>query len=212
VDKNKRYFFTTLYDSGDSVKMGKDSHKNVDGIQMLERIMQCKFGDHTFILYSDITILAYIYSTYSKRSLESLNEIVLILPHYQSVADVLNHLANNGIDVDKCKREGSIVVVESKKGYYSLTDKFVGVMIMTKMLLRRANKLGKTGVTVISDMGLFFHLNKTEDLIKYETEISSSIYDTKVKVLCSYNKTDIEGLSEYQKQYLLNHHNKTILT
>ena len=190
--------------------MGNDSLKNVDGFHVMDRVMQSKFGDHNLILYSNTTILAFIYSTYSKRSLESLNEIVLILPHYQSIADILNHLTNNSIDIDKCKKDGSIVVVESKKGYYSLRDEFVGVMIMTKMLLQRANKLNKAGVTVISDMGLFFHLNRIADLIKYETDISSSIYNMKIKVLCSYNKTDFEGLSDHQKQHLLNHHNKII--
>jgi hypothetical protein len=114
--------------------------------------------------------------------------------------------------MEKCKREGSIMIIESKKGYYSLTDEFIGVMIMTKMLLRRANKLGKTGVTVISDMGLFFHLNRIEDLIKYEIGLSSSIYNMKVKVLCSYNKTDFERLTEDRKQHLLKHHNKIFLT
>ena len=191
--------------------MGNDSfQKNKN--HTLEKITQSKFGDHNFILHSDITTLPYIYSNYSKSSLESLNEIVLILPHYHLVADVLNNLTNNGIDMEKCKREGSIIIIESKKGYYSLTDEFVGVMIMTKMLLRRANKLGKTGVTVISDMGLFFHLNRIEDLIKYEIGLSSSIYDMNVKVLCSYNKTDFERLTEDRKQHLLKHHNKIFLT
>jgi hypothetical protein len=55
----------------------------------------------------------------------------------------LTTLTSNGIDMEKCKREGSIIIIESKKGYYSLTDEFIGVMIMKKMLLRRANKLGR---------------------------------------------------------------------
>jgi len=191
--------------------MEKDN-LNVNRNDILETIMESKFGNHNIILYSDITTLPHIYSNYSKRSLELLNEIVLILPHYQSIVDVLNNLTDNGIDIEKCKKEGSILVVESKNGYYSLTNEFVGVMIMTKMLLRRANKLDKAGVTVISDMGLFFHLKRIEDLIKYETELSSSIYDMKVKMLCGYNKTDFERLTEEQKQHLLHHHNKVILT
>lgn len=193
------------------VIMENDSFKENKN-HTLAKITQSKFGDHDFILYSDITTLPYIYSNYSKSSLESLNAIVLILPHYHLVADVINNLTSNGIDMEKCKREGSIIIIESKKGYYSLTDEFIGVMIMTKMLLRRANKLGKTGVTVISDMGLFFHLNRIEDLIKYEIGLSSSIYDMKVKVLCSYNKTDFERLTEDRKQHLLKHHNKIFLT
>jgi KaiC/GvpD/RAD55 family RecA-like ATPase len=193
------------------VIMENDSFKENKN-HTLAKITQSKFGDHDFILYSDITTLPYIYSNYSKSSLESLNEIVLILSHYHLVADVINNLTSNGIDMEKCKREGSVIIIESKKGYYSLTDEFIGVMIMTKMLLRRANKLGKTGVTVISDMGLFFHLNRIEDLIKYEIGLSSSIYDMKVKVLCSYNKTDFERLTEDRKQHLLKHHNKIFIT
>jgi hypothetical protein len=190
--------------------MGNDSFKNVDRSNVMERVMQSKFGDHNLILYSNTTILAFIYSTYSKRSLESLNEIVLILPHYQSIADILNHLTNNSIDIDKCKKDGSIVVVESKKGYYSLTDEFVGIMIMVEMLLKRAKRLNKSGVTIISDMGLFFHLNRIENLIKWETELSSSIYATKVRILCNYNKTDFGRLNEDQRKHLLDHHSKII--
>lgn len=160
--------------------MEKDSPKHIDQSHLLKKIIQSKYGNHNLILYSDITTLAYIYSNYSKSSLESLNEIILILPYYHSIADVLNNLTNNGVDIDKHKKEGSIVIVESKKAYYSLTDEFVGLMIMTKMLLRRANKIGKAGVTIFSDMGVFFDLNRVHDLIKYETELLSSICDMKV--------------------------------
>jgi len=192
--------------------MEKDSPKDADKSHMLKRAIQSKYGDHNLILYSDITTLAYIYSNYSKCSLESLNEIVLILPYYHPVADVLNNLTSSGIDIDRRKKEGPIIVVEPKKAYYSLTDEFVGVMIMTKMLLRRANTIGKIGVTIISDMGLFFDLNRLHDLIEYETELLSSIYDMKVKVLCAYNKTDFERFIEYQRQHILELHNKIILT
>ena len=129
--------------------MEKDSPKYVKESGMMKEITQTKYGDHTLILYSDLTTLEYVYLNYSKSSLESLNEIILILPYYHSVADVLNNLTSNGIDIDRYKKEGSIIVVESKKAYYSLTQEFVGVMIMTKMLIQRADKLGKAGVTVI---------------------------------------------------------------
>jgi hypothetical protein len=179
---------------------------------VLEEIIQTKYGDHNLILYSDLATLEYTYLNYSKRSLDSLNEIVLILPYYHSVADVLNSLTNTGIDIDKYKKEGSIVVVQSKKAYYSLTQEFVGVMIMTKMLIRRAEKLGKAGVTIISDMGLFFDINRIDDLTKNETELLSSICNMKVKVLCCYNKSDFELSIEHQRQQnLVKAHNNKIL-
>src|SRR5919198_4816733 len=164
---------------------------------MMKEITQTKYGDHTLILYSDLTTLEYVYLNYSKISLESLNEIILILPYYHSVADVFTNLTSNGIDIDRYKKEGSIIVVESKKAYYSLTQEFVGLMIMTKMLLRRADKLRKAGVTVVSDMGLFFDINKIDDLNKYETELLSSICNMKV---CCYNKSDFELSIEHQRR------------
>jgi MEDS: MEthanogen/methylotroph, DcmR Sensory domain len=177
----------------------------------VEEITQTKYGDHNLILYSDLATLEYTYLNYIKRSLESLNEIILVLPHYHCVADVINSITNTSIDIDKYKKEGSLVVVQSKKAYYSLTHEFVGVMIMTKMLIQRADKLGKAGVTVISDMGLFFNLNKIDDLTKYETELSSSICNTKAKVLCCYSKSDFELFIEHQRQQnLLKAHNNKI--
>ncbi|MFL6470247.1 MAG: hypothetical protein ACJ71H_05280 [Nitrososphaeraceae archaeon] len=123
--------------------MEKDSSKYMDKSGIVEEITQTKYGDHNLILYSDLATLEYAYLNYIKRSLESLNEIILILPHYHCVADVINSITNTSIDIDKYKKEGSIVVVQSKKAYYSLTHEFVGVMIMTKMLIQRADKLGK---------------------------------------------------------------------
>ena len=84
---------------------------------------------------------------------------------------------------------------------------------MTKMLLRRVDKLGKAGITIISDMGLFFHPNKfEEDLIKCETELLSSINDIKVKVLCCYNRSDFDMSIEHRMQENLfkAHDNKVI--
>ena len=76
-----------------------------------------------------------------------------MLPYYHAVTDIINNLRNTGIDVDNYKKDGSIVIVQSKSAYYSLSQEFVGVMIMTKMLLRRVDKLGKAGITIISDLG-----------------------------------------------------------
>src|SRR5919108_2653823 len=121
-------------------------------------------------------------------------------------------LKNTGLDVERYKLQGSLVIVESKKGYFSLTNELVDIMIMIKMLLQRSNKLGKSGLTVFSDMGLFFNHNRIDDLIKHETRLflslSSPIYSNKMKIFCYYNITDFERLTENQKQELLNNHSR----
>jgi hypothetical protein len=74
--------------------MEKHSPKYVNESGMLEEITKIEYGDHALILYSDLTTLEYVYLNYTKSSLESLNEIILILPYYHSVPDVLDILTN----------------------------------------------------------------------------------------------------------------------
>ncbi|MDQ3961986.1 MAG: hypothetical protein M3230_05835, partial [Thermoproteota archaeon] len=76
------------------------------------------------------------------------------------------------------------------------------------------NKLGKSGLTVFSDMGLFFHQNRIDDLIKHETRLfcssSFSIYHNKMKIFCCYNVIDFDLLTANQKQDLLNGHKRVM--
>jgi hypothetical protein len=180
---------------------------------MLDKIKQSNFGEHNLILFEDYFTLNNILLEYCKTALESLNEMVLFLPHNKSVSNLFHGLKNIDLNVQKYKLQGSLVIVEAKKGYFSLTNELVDIMIMIKMLLQRSNKLGKSGLTVFSDMGLFFNHNRIDDLIKHETRLflslSSSIYSNKMKIFCYYNITDFERLTENQKQGLLNNHSRT---
>jgi hypothetical protein len=153
---------------------------------MLDKIKQSSFGEHNLILYRDYVTLNNILLEYCRTTLESLNGMVLFLPYNESVSNIFHALKNINLDVQKHKLQGSLVIVEAKKGYFSLTNELVDLMIMIKMLLQRSDKLGKSGLTVFSDMGLFFIDNRIDDLIKHETglflSLSSSIYINKMKI------------------------------
>jgi DcmR-like sensory protein len=182
---------------------------------MLDKINQSNFGEHNLILYEDAVTLNKICLEYCKTAIESLNEMILILPYHESVSNIFQSLKNTGLDVERYKLQGSLVIVESKKGYFSLTDELVDIMIMIKMLLQRSNKLGKSGLTVFSDMGLFFHQNRIDDLIKHETRLFCSpsfsiCHNNKMKIFCCYNVIDFDLLSENQKQDLLNGHKRVM--
>ena len=180
---------------------------------MLDKIKQSNFGEHNLILFEDYFTLNNILLEYCKTALESLNEMVLLLPYNESVSNLFHGLKSIDLDVQKYKLQGSLVIVEAKKGYFSLTNELVDIMIMIKMLLQRSNKLGKSGLTVFSDMGLFFNHNRIDDLIKHEAglflSLSSSRYTNKMKIFCYYNITDFERLTKNQKQGLLNNHSRT---
>jgi hypothetical protein len=180
---------------------------------MLDKIKQSNFGEHNLILFEDYFTLSNILLEYCKTALESLNEMVLLLPHNESVSNLFHGLKNIDLDVQKYKLQGSLVIVEAKKGYFSLTNELVDIMIMIKMLLQRSTKLGKSGLAIFSDMGLFFDHNRIDDLIEHEAglflSLSSSIYRNKMKIFCYYNITDFERLTKNQKQGLLNNHSRT---
>jgi len=105
--------------------------------------MQSQFGNHNLILFTNRDTLKNICSKYCKTALDSSSEIVLILTYYETVKDWLIYLKDNGISVEKYKSDGSLVVIESKKGFFGLLNDFVDIMIMIRMLLGRANKLAK---------------------------------------------------------------------
>jgi len=179
---------------------------------MSDKIRQSNFGEHNLILFEDYFTLNNILLEYCKTALDSLNEMVLLLPHNESVSNLLHDLKNIDLDVQKYKLQGSLVIVEAKKAYFSLTNELIDLMIMVKMLLQRLEKLGKRGLTVFSDTGLFFNYNRLDDLIKHETglflSLSSSTYSNKMKIFCYYNITDFVRLTKNQKQALLNNHNR----
>ena len=74
---------------------------------------------------------------YCKTAVESLNEMVLLLPDNGSSSNLFLGLKNTGLDVQKFRSEGSLIIVKSKKGYFGLTNKLVDLMIMVNMLLQR---------------------------------------------------------------------------
>jgi hypothetical protein len=180
---------------------------------MLGKIKQSNFGEHNLILYQDVATLNNVYLEYCKNALETLNEMILILPFHQPVSNLFHSFKNIGVNVEKYKLQGLLVIVEAKKGYFSLTNELVDITIMIKMLLQRSNKLGKSGLTIFSDMELFFHHNRLDELLKHETRLymsSSWITNSKMKVFCCYNISDLNLLTDNQKQDLLNRHNKII--
>ena len=92
---------------------------------------------------SDSVALRAIYSQYTKIQLEYNNEIVLIPPYYEAPDTVMLVLSGrNGYDnnssinpfeysgVSKYEKEGSLMIIDSLKGYFLQEDKAVIVIMM----------------------------------------------------------------------------------
>jgi hypothetical protein len=182
----------------------------------MERILaDCAFGDHNVVFYSNSTALDQLLIKYCRKSIEESNEILLLLTYHNSMESILDTLEDMEIDTKIQQKDGSLVIRDSAKACFNPVDELVDITIMIKMLLQRMKKLNKFGLTVISDMGIFFHRKRIFDLICHESRLSlgstlSSVNGNKIRMLCCYQIADFASVTELQKQQILNTHSKVL--
>jgi hypothetical protein len=184
---------------------------------VLKQLRQAESGAHYIIVYYDLMTLRQIYAGYIKTQLEDNNELVLILPYYETterVRSVLsgeNNSSNGGsiIDVRKYEKEGSLMIIDSADAYFSSdTD----LMSFIEKLAKQAQSSGKNGISVIADLASFYYFNRIDKLIEYEMSLPTK-YDDKMKLkgFCFYHQEDFDRrLSKEEKQKLLEHHDKAL--
>jgi len=118
----------------------------------LEKLKQARQGSHYIIVYRDLPTLRKIYSHHTKRQIEEKNEIVLILPHYETpdmVRYVLSQMAK--IDVKEYEKQDSLLIIDSIRAYFGSS---IDIVSFVKSLVNYADQIGKNGVTVLADMGV----------------------------------------------------------
>ena len=188
----------------------------------INQLRQADYGDHYMIVYPDLTTLREIYSRYIKFQLEENNEIILIIPYYETTDSVRRILSKNReandsdsdnnlpyIDVQKYEKEGSLVIIDSVKAYFKSE---IGLELFIQKLVKQAESLGKNGVSVLTDSGSFSLFEGREKLVDYELSLPSKYpHGTKLKRFCINNKKDFEEIIQEQKEKLIEHHGKNIL-
>ena len=176
-----------------------------------------EYGVHCLVVYPDMNTLRRIYSYYTKMQLEDNNEIVLILPYYETAEMVRSVLSgekenNQGsiIDVRKYEKQGSLVIIDSVKAYFR-SD--IDLMSFLARLAKHAQFSGKNGISVIADLASFSYFNRIDKLIEYEMSLPTKYDDNmKLKGFCFYHQEDFDRrLSEEEKQKLLEHHGKALI-
>ena len=173
------------------------------------KLKRARQGSHYIIVYRDLPTLRKIYSQYTKRQIEEKNEIVLILPHYETtdmVRRVLSQMAT--IDVKEYEKQDSLLIIDSARAYFGSS---IDIVSFVKSLVNYADQIGKNGVTVLADMGSFFCYNKLNDLIEYETSLQRTS-DMKAKGFCFYKRDDFKWrISHIQRKKLLDHHGREFM-
>jgi hypothetical protein len=217
---------------------------NLRGVnETLDALKESLPGSHCLMVYPDLVTLRAIYSNYAKVQLEDNNEIVLILPYYETTdmvrlvlsgADANDDNVNrnlgrfSGINVGKYEREGFLIIRDSLKANvdsyrkqqrdeYHETNigKNMSLMRFLTFLIRHATRRHKDGITILLDMGLFYHTlydHQLQRLEKFEATIPKKYENVNLKVFCLYHQRDFERrFNQEQQAHLLDYHSRNIM-
>jgi MEDS: MEthanogen/methylotroph, DcmR Sensory domain len=181
--------------------------------EILEQLRIAEYGAHYLIVYPDVTTLRELYVQYTKIQLEISNDIVVLIPYYETCDTVRRALTENGgnIDVQKYEKEdeGSLIILDSVKAYFGLGTK-ADLNKFIQNQVERAEKIGKNGVSVVTDVDSFHLFEIVDKLIEYELALPSR-YAIRLKRFCIYDQNNFDKLAEQQKQKLLSHHTKSFI-
>lgn len=180
-----------------------------DMLVAAQELHKSEFGSHFLVIYHDSNTFRELYSLYAKAALKD-NEIVVILPFYETVNNVRSILSEDSacIDVGKYEKEQSLLIIDSLKSYFGSQE---GLMPFVKKIVEFAKVSGRSGVSVIGDMGPFFYYGKNDGLLHYETTTLPTRFEgINLKGICTYHRQDFKKFSEKEKGMLLNHHGKTL--
>ena len=98
---------------------------------------------------------------------------MLIVTTYETPDTVRNMLSEYEINVKKHESIGSLIIIDSVKGYQRAN--FYGVLRLIQLLAIRSQKDLKSGFPGIPDMGSFFLFGREKDLVNYELSIPKRV-------------------------------------
>jgi hypothetical protein len=186
----------------------------MDAEAAAKTISESNYGIHCLLVYSDLTILRKVYSTYISTQILDKEEVVQIMPFYET-EDSVSHVLSKGnkgindIDVDKVEyEEKTLLIADSLKKYVGQTNK-ESTWKANQEMVKYSNDLGKKGISILGDMGSFIFENRIRDLIDYELYLPRW-FDLNLKGVCLYNQKDFDILLEDKRQIIIDHHETAI--
>jgi hypothetical protein len=184
---------------------GRAKLLTADADTIMRYIRQSDYRDHNLLVYYCLGEFEEIYIESCRDAIMNRNEIFILATYYQDAASVRKKLHREGIDTTRYESNGTLVLLDSEKAYRhaSLSEAF--------QLTRRAEQLGKNGVTVFGDLGPFILSKRLADLVSHEVSLFNAL-TVKIRAFCCYHKDDFETLGQEQKQRILAVHSNNFIT
>jgi hypothetical protein len=174
----------------------------------VNELLGIKYCEHNILIYDDINIFDKVYSKYCKHQLSISNNVVLLLIFNEDEERVLQNLSDEGIDVEKRRSDGSLLIEDSVLEFFgSGTDMIEYLSILQKY----AKDIGKNGLTIILDIAGLYLLGSEADLLRFESSIgpSSQKYLTNASLLCCYHIALSGKLGKDSRSTIMTQHQKT---
>jgi MEDS: MEthanogen/methylotroph, DcmR Sensory domain len=176
--------------------------------EIIQQLDGINYGEHIILIYPNLDSLREIYSQYCRDALEN-NKLVLLLTYYETTDRVRQTLKEIGIEVGRHEKEKNLMIIEDiTKTYFGSGQDF---LFFLDILSKQKEKRGKNGISVIADMGIFYHFNDNnkDALLEFERSLPPK-FDIRLKRFCNYHKRDFDRLEEKEKQDLLEHHYREV--
>ena len=174
--------------------------------QQLCELSTKEFGKHNLVAYNNVADFRGLYASVCKERLEN-NEIIVILPYYETVDSIEQQLENVGVDVNHYKRDGSLFIVDSVQQFFGSGYDFVKFL---ELLDDGAIKTGKVGVFVIANIdGFFLYDDMETKLVEYEKNFQKIKLKHTI-LICAYHEASFASLSADVTQLLRRLHDRTI--
>lgn len=162
-----------------------------DPLTISRRLSKMAPGEHAILIYNDINSLREICCSHSKESLQSRNNVMIILYHYETGTSIRIALREFDIDVGRFEENRSLVIRDADGLLFR--PNIDGVMHYLKSLELLAINRGKNGIDIIIDMGSFKHFGKEQELLQCELEFNSISSGSRSSILCCYHEKDIKA-------------------
>jgi hypothetical protein len=152
-------------------------------LKLLESI-----GDERYVVvYHDYESFRKIYSQHAKQRIEN-NEVVILLPYYETTDRARAELARAGVDVKTLAGSGFLVIMDS---YASFLGFQPDNELFFSRLVSHAAVARKSGICIIADMRAFFLIDRVAALASGRM---------KVRGFCTYHQRDFEKMPEDQRK------------
>jgi CheY-like chemotaxis protein len=182
-------------------------------ITLLSAVREAVYGiskvglkDHILASYNSVTEEITESIRFFKNGIMN-NECVMLVTGKNTNLDLLKEtFITNGIDVDRLLSDGSLIFKESKDWYIpdGKVDKDNIKNQWIELVKCCVNK-GKKGLRAFCMTDTFFEHNLLEELVDYESALSPK-FDFQFVPICAYLRSDLEKLSEKQKERMIRTH------